>query len=110
MVYDDSALLPKISRVSHQILADRLLINLDVEGGNSEVLYQIDRSEIDPSCQCFTQWLRYYESSPSQQRLGLKRNIKLRTDMAYAYRLRVVDNLGRKSAWSKVITTLPALK
>ncbi len=110
MVYDDSAPLPKIAKLSHHILGDRLLLDLDVEGGSSEIMYQIDRSEIDPACQCFAQWLRYYESSPSKQRLGLKRNIKLRTDMAYAYRLRVVDNLGRKSAWSKVITSLATSK
>ncbi|MDQ6989429.1 MAG: hypothetical protein Q9M19_06060 [Mariprofundaceae bacterium] len=105
VVYDDSAPLPSISQLSYQQDDAKITFSLDIKGGSGAVLYQIDRAEIEADCKCVGDWLRYYESSSSEQRLVLQRHIKLRTKQNYAFRLRVVDSLGRKSAWSKVIKT-----
>jgi len=107
IVYDDSAPLPEISRLAHNISDDGTLsLRLDILGGSGAVAYQIDRAVIDPDCKCIGHWLRYYESSPSQQRLGLERHIKTNTNTAYAFRLRIEDSLSRRSEWSKVIKVL----
>lgn len=103
VVYDDSAPLPELTALSYQQEADYLTFQLDILGGGGVVFYQIDRGKVDPDCQCISDWLRFYESSPSQQRIGLKRQIKMRSNALYAYRLRAVDSLGRQSAWSKVV-------
>lgn len=103
VVYDDSAAEPELAHISYQVLGDVLQLQLNIAGGSGAVLYQIDRTEVEPDCQCIGHWRRYYVSSASAQRLDLKRNIKLRhVDKTYAFRLRVKDELGRVSAWSKV--------
>jgi len=103
VVYDDSAAEPQLARVSYQVVGSVLQLQLNIVGGSGMVLYQIDRAEVEPNCQCIGNWLRYYESSLSTQRMDLKRNIKLRNPQkTYAFRVRVKDELGRKSAWSKV--------
>jgi hypothetical protein len=79
-------------------------LNVGIEGGSGAVFYQVDRAEVDPSCNCIANWLRYYESSPSSQRTHLQHHFKLlRADVVYAFRVRAVDSLGRKTAWSKVM-------
>jgi len=105
VVYDDSASLPIISNISFQQQHDKISFKLDVQGGSGAVSYHIDRAIIASDCKCIGHWLRYYESSASNKRLALQRHIKLRPKTMYAFRLRAVDSLGRKSAWSKVIKT-----
>jgi len=102
-VYDDSAPLPTIAKLSHQQNEHSMTFHLSIEGGSSAVVYQIDRAEINADCKCIGNWLRYYESSPSMQRLDLTRHTRLRSDKLYAFRLRVQDSLGRTSAWSNTI-------
>jgi len=104
VVYDDSAPMPQIANLSYQVHGDRLDLALDIAGGSGTVFYQIDRTEVEPNCQCIGHWLRYYESSPNTQRKGLVRHIKLRkSNVVYAFRLRVKDNLGRVSGWSQIL-------
>ena len=106
VVYDDSAPLPEISRLAHEISDGKLSLVIDIQGGGGAVAYQVDRAVIEPDCQCIGHWLRYYESSPSQQREGLERHIKTRADSSYAFRVRAEDSLNRRSGWSKVIKVL----
>ena len=104
VVYDDSAPMPQMVNLSHQMHGDMLDLQLDIVGGSGTVFYQIDRAEVEPDCQCIGHWLRYYESSASTQRKGLVRHIKLRkSNVTYAFRLRVKDNLGRVSGWSQTL-------
>jgi len=104
IVFDDTQPKPELINLSSQISEQMLQLKLGVTGGNGAVSYQIDRAEIDAGCQCMHQWFRYYESSPSSKRVGLERNIKIRhSDIAYAFRVRVMDSLARSSDWSKVI-------
>ena len=106
IAYDDSAPEPVLVAVSSSSDTQTFHLKLDVSGGSDLVLYQVDRAEVDPSCQCIAGWLRYYESSLSAQRLGLQHHFKLqRADIKYAFRVRVVDSLGRKTAWSKTMQT-----
>lgn len=105
VVHDDTVPLPELVSLSHQETGEKLLLTLDIKGGNGEVFYQIDRAVIDPGCKYIADWLRYYESSPSQQRSGLQRTIKLRPDIAHAFRVRAADVMGHKSDWSPVIRT-----
>lgn len=103
IIYDDSAAEPQLANVSHHVEGKVLQLQLNIVGGSGMVFYQIDRTEVEPGCQCIGHWLRYYESSLSPQRMGLKHNVKLRNpDKTYAFRIRVKDELGRKSAWSNV--------
>ena len=104
VVYDDSAPMPQIANLSYQVHDDKLDLQLDITGGSGTVFYQIDRTEVEPNCQCIGNWLRYYESSASTQRKGLVRHIKLRkSNVVYAFRLRVKDQLGRVSGWSQIL-------
>ncbi|MDQ6979904.1 MAG: hypothetical protein Q9M46_00340 [Ghiorsea sp.] len=104
VVYDDSAPMPQIANLSYQVHGDKLELALDIAGGSGTVLYQIDRTEVEPDCQCIGHWLRYYESTADTQRKGLVHHIKLRqSNVVYAFRLRVKDSLGRVSGWSQVL-------
>ena len=106
IVYDDSAPEPELTQVSFQTSATTFDLFLSIQGGSGAVWYEVDRAEIDPSCNCIAGWLRYYESSPSAQRSGLEHHFKLRMQgMVYAFRVRAVDSIGRKTAWSKVMKT-----
>ena len=103
IVYDDSTPAPKLANVSSVVEGDVLSLTLNISNGGGAVLYQIDRAEVDPTCRCIDHWFRFYESSGNAQRSGLQRNIKLRQpSTTYAFRVRAVDSLGRKSDWSKV--------
>jgi len=110
VVYDDSAPLPEIAQLSSQMTPKALTIQLDIRGGSGLVFYEVDRTEIEPNCKCIGHWLRYYVSSPSAQRQGLQRHMKLRQGTIYAYRVRVGDALGRKSVWSKAIKSKQAVE
>ncbi len=106
VVYDDSAPEPELTQVSFQASATTFDILLSIQGGSGAVRYEVDRAEVDPSCNCISGWLRYYESSPSMRRSGLAHHFQLRKpDVVYAFRVRAVDSLGRKTAWSKVMKT-----
>lgn len=103
-MYDDSISEPQLTQVSSSVDTNTFHLNLGIEDGSGAVFYQVDRAEIDPSCNCIANWLRYFESSPSSQRSNLQHHFKLqRADVAYAFRVRAVDSLGRKTAWSKVM-------
>ena len=109
IVYDDSAPEPELTQVSFQTSATTFDLFLSIQGGSGAVLYEVDRAEVDPSCNCIADWLRYYESSASAQRTGLEHHFKLRWQgVVYAFRVRAVDSIGRKTAWSKVMKTSPA--
>ena len=103
VLYDDAPK-PKIAALSATVNHAALHLKLDITGGSGAVFYQVDRAEIEPDCQCINHWMRYYESSPSMQRVGLQRNINIRRKgVAYAFRVRAKDSLGRTGPWSKVI-------
>jgi hypothetical protein len=110
VVYDDSAPLPELVSVSHTLSEHQLSLNIDMQGGSGAVAYQIDRAVIENNCKCIGNWLRYYESSASVKRKGLIRNIKRYAHTSYAFRLRAIDQLGRKSAWSDTIKVLAQAK
>ena len=103
IVYDDTMMAPKLELVSHAVEGERLTVYLNILEGCNAVFYQVDRAEVDPNCKCLGLWRRYYQSTPSEQRTGLKRVIKLRQDKEHAYRIRAVDSLGRTSDWSPTI-------
>ncbi|MDX8384357.1 MAG: hypothetical protein R8M45_09765 [Ghiorsea sp.] len=104
VAYDDAPM-PSISQLAHQQRDMEISFELDIQGGSGAVVYQIDRAVIEADCKCIGGWLRYYESSPSNKRLGLQRHIKLRPQKHYAFRLRAMDSLGRKSVWGNIIRT-----
>ncbi len=106
IVYDDSTPEPELTQVSFQTSATTFDLILSIQGGSGAVLYEVDRAEVDPSCNCIADWLRYYESSASAQRVGLEHHFKLsRKGIVYAFRVRAVDSIGRKTTWSKVMKT-----
>jgi len=92
--------------VSYQVTDNMFRMQMDIIGGSGAVMYQVDRAEEEADCKCIGNWLRYYESTASEQRIALTRHIKLRRPhVIYAFRVRAKDTLGRVSVWSKVMKT-----
>lgn len=97
---------PAVASLEHEIVGNTLVLTLRLAGGAEGVGYQIDRSEIDPHCNCPGFWRRYYELSPGPKFAGrpLKRIIDLRGGKReFAFRIRAIDGLGRLGPWSKPI-------
>ncbi len=105
VVYDDSAPMPELSHLNYQLTKENITLSLTIQGGSGAVLYQIDRAVIEQDCKCVGNWLRYYESSPTTTGQLLQRSMKLHPELFYAFRVRVMDSLGRKSGWSRTIRT-----
>ncbi|MDX8388338.1 MAG: hypothetical protein R8M46_07385 [Ghiorsea sp.] len=103
VVYDDSAPLPVLTSLTHTLNDKQLSITVNIQGGSGSVAYQIDRALIEPECKCIGNWLRYYESSASMNRQSLTRHFKRYAHRSHAYRVRVIDQLGRVTGWSKII-------
>ena len=98
---------PAIVSIEHIIAGNSLKLEITLSGGSGGIGYQIDRAEIDPYCKCPGEWRRYVEEVPSPKNFdksSLQHLINLRSsDVAFAFRVRAVDILGRFSEWSAPI-------
>lgn len=77
---------------------------LTLAGGAAGVGYQVDRAEVDPSCDCPSFWRRYSEERPNPANAGreMVRLISLKTKAkAFVFRIRAIDGLGRLGPWSE---------
>lgn len=94
---------PTITMFKQAVLGNALQLNVKIAGGNYGVGYQVDRSEIDPGCNCPSFWRRYHEEAPSAKNFNkeLSMLIRLMADTKYAFRVRAIDGAGRFSEWSK---------
>jgi len=81
-------------------------IVVTLAGGEGGIGFQVDRSEIDPFCNCPTFWQRHYEEPPLAYNAGKEYTRMLRNTIGklpFVYRLRAVDATGRLGPWSDVI-------
>jgi hypothetical protein len=81
-----------------------LKLSFSIQGGYGPVGYQIDRAEVDPICNCLTEWRRLFEQPalPHQKDTLLVHNLNLLSpDREFAFRIRAVDSAGNLSTWSK---------
>jgi hypothetical protein len=93
---------PKIVSFKHSVESNALYLTMKISGGAYGVGYQVDRSEIDPSCKCPSFWRRHYEEVPTKKNLGneLSKVIWLRQEKEFAFRVRAIDALGRFTEWT----------
>lgn len=104
---------PAIASMTHEVSANSLKLVLVLSGGSGGVGYQIDRAPIDPYCHCPGFWRRYRASPARPELEGVKTTVLINLrggDLAYAFRVRAVDALGRLGPWSKVIRVRSQLK
>jgi hypothetical protein len=97
---------PTLTKVTHVVSGNILKITVEISGGSHAIGFQIDRTEIDPYCNCPGFWRRYHEETPLAENFGkpLSQVITLKDlSKEYAFRVRAIDALGRFSDWSKTI-------
>jgi hypothetical protein len=98
---------PAIVSMSHDVHVNTLELDLVLTGGGEGgVGYQIDRAPIDPYCKCPGFWRRYLEVPAQPSLVGTKTKVLIDLrggTIAYAFRIRAVDAIGRLGPWSKII-------
>jgi len=97
---------PQLVNLSYEQAGNVLKLNFSLRGNPAGLGYQIDRTEIDPYCQCPGFWRRYYDQQPLADLVNrnIKKIINLRTArIEYVYRLRAIDLDGNLGSWSKSI-------
>jgi len=97
---------PQLVNLTYEQAGNVLKLNFSLRGNPAGLGYQIDRTEIDPYCQCPGFWRRYYDQQPLADLVNrnIKKIINLRTArIEYVYRLRAVDLDGNLGPWSKSI-------
>jgi len=97
---------PQLVNLAQEQAGNILQVTFELRGNPMGVGYQIDRTEIDPYCQCPGFWRRYSDQQPLSDLVNrnIKKNINLRTTTTeYVYRLRAIDLDGNFGPWSKSI-------
>lgn len=99
---------PEIVEFKYAMEGNGLRMTFRLQGGAGGIGYQIDRSDIDPQCDCPSFWRRYYEQPPLPGQAGKRqqRTIAVAFSRPLAFRIRAVDGLGRLSDWSAAIRVL----
>jgi len=97
---------PQLVNLSYEQAGNVLKLSFGLEGNPKGVGYQIDRTEIDPYCQCPGFWRRYSDQLPLADLANRTANkiINLKSGkVEYVYRLRAVDLDGNLGPWTKSI-------
>jgi hypothetical protein len=97
---------PELLGLKHEVQGATLTLTFRLQGDPAGLGYQIDRTEIDPYCQCPGFWRRDFEQPPRPGLGGKKltRAIALKTDKKeFVFRVRAYDEAGRLGPWSKSI-------
>ena len=102
----DPSMKPQLLNLQHQVVGNVLELTYSLQGNPEGIGLQIDRSEIDPYCQCPGFWQRYQEDTPMAKNVGaeVKKLINLKVvNKEYLFRVRAIDVNGSFSPWSKMI-------
>jgi len=97
---------PQINNLKDKVIGNVLALKFVLSGNIKGVGFQIDRSQIDPYCQCPGFWRRFYDRQPMASQVGakLKKLIDLKTDkIEYLFRIRAYDADGNLGPWSHAI-------
>jgi len=102
----DAALKPSLNELSHRVIGNILELKFTISGMTEGVGFQIDRTEMDPYCQCPGFWRRYEQVEPHPKRVNVETTkiINLKTDKKeFLFRIRAYDAAGNLGPWSKTI-------
>jgi len=97
---------PQLVNLQYEQAGNVLKLSFGLKGNPKGLGYQIDRTEIDPYCQCTGFWRRYHDQHPLPDLANRKTNkiINLTTNnIEYVFRLRAVDLDGNLGSWTKSI-------
>lgn len=96
---------PQISDLRDEVVGNVLELQFELTGSSEGVGFQVDRTELDPYCQCPGMWRRLYDRAPMHGQLGeTKKLIKLKNDKTeYLFRIRAYDANGNLGPWSRAI-------
>jgi len=103
----DSISKPHLVGLSHQVVGNILELKFTTKGASEGVGYQIDRTEMDPYCQCPGFWRRYDQLDPHPKLVNsaTTKLINLKTTKrTFLFRIRAFDAAGNLGQWSKAIT------
>jgi len=83
-----------------------LKVTFALRGNPAGMGYQVDRTQIDPYCQCPGFWRRYIVQEPMAH-LANQKTVKMidlkTTKTEFVYRFRATDMNGNFGSWSKMI-------
>jgi len=102
----DSLVKPQLLGLQYEQAGNVLKLSFELRGDPKGVGYQIDRTQIDPYCQCPGFWRRYHEQQPLADLVNrtTKKIVNLKTSkVEFVYRLRAIDVNGNFGPWSKLI-------
>jgi len=97
---------PQINDLRDQVVGNVLELKFMLTGDARGVGFQVDRTEVDPYCQCPGFWRRFYDRAPMPLQVGdeSKRLIQLKNDkIEYLFRIRAYDIDGNLGPWSRAI-------
>ena len=97
---------PQLLNLQHKVVSNILELTYILQGSAEGVGIQIDRTEIDPYCQCPGLWQRYQEDTPNPRQVGVeaKQLVNLKVmGKEFLFRIRAVDVHGNIGPWSKMI-------
>jgi len=97
---------PEIHNLKDRVVGNVLELDFKLTGSSQGVGYHVDRTEVDPYCQCPGFWRRFYDRPPLaiQANIQNKRLIKLKNARTeYMFRIRAYDGNGNIGPWSRAI-------
>ena len=101
----DSAAKPHIENLTYELIGTVMRLDFVLRGNPAGVGYQIDRTMIDPHCECPGFWRRYVDKAamPRLVNSKTKKMLQLSSSVGYVFRMRAVDVDGNLGPWSKMI-------
>jgi len=96
---------PAITDFQYSLEGNGVRMTFRLAGGAGGIGYQIDRTEIDPFCDCPGFWRRFYEQPPLARQAGKlqQRTLGIPFERSFAFRVRAIDGLGHLGPWGEVI-------
>ncbi|MFQ5345832.1 MAG: hypothetical protein ACE5DZ_07730 [Mariprofundus sp.] len=97
---------PQIVDLKYAVNGSVLRLDFELQGDERGVGFQIDRTRIDPYCQCPGFWRRYLDVPPRRNMANKPayKIITLKNDTVdYLFRIRAIDAAGNLGPWSKMI-------
>jgi len=102
----DDSVKPQIVDLQHKVIGNVLRLDFALKGNAQGVGYDIDRTQMDPYCQCPGFWRRFFEQPALAKQVNedTYRIISLKTaEVEFLFRIRAVDVAGNFGPWSKLI-------
>jgi len=102
----DASIIPQITDLRQEVNVSVLRLDFVLEGDAHGVGFQIDRTKMDPYCQCPGMWRRFFEQRAQAKQVGTKSYKMIHLNdytTEFLFRIRAVDAFGNLGPWSKMI-------